>query len=99
MGGSVYAIFLTKVKITIALDSYPTEAFNFVGVIQRSCLDFISSLVEKAFCVDLHSRFAADSGLFARKERAKMPKRGSNKQKSIFLNLLAVKSKQLLIAQ
>ena len=44
----------------------------------------------------MYSWFAANSGLFAKTERAKMPKRTSNKQKSIFLNLLAVKSKQIL---
>ena len=44
----------------------------------------------------MYSRFAANSGLFARIERAKMPKRAANKPKSSFLNLLAVKSKQLL---
>ena len=63
----------------------------------RSCLDFISSLVERTFCADLHSRNAANSGLFARTERVKMPKRTSNKPKSSFINLLTVKSKQLLI--
>ena len=63
----------------------------------RSCLDFISSLVERTFCADLHSRNVANSGLFARTERVKMAKRTSNKPKSSFINLLTVKSKQLLI--
>ena len=62
----------------------------------RSCLEFISSLVKNYFRVDLSSLGAANSGLFARTKRAKMPKRGSNKQKSITLNTLAVKSKRIL---
>ena len=62
----------------------------------RICLDFISSLVERCFWVDLLCLGTANSGLFARTKRAKMPKRGSNKQKSITLNTLAVKSKRIL---
>ena len=46
-------------------------------------MDFISSLVEKYFRGDLGSLIAANSGLFARAERSKIPKRISNKQKSI----------------
>ena len=48
----------------------------------RVCLDFISSLVEKYFRGDLVSLIAANSGLFARAERSKIPKRISNKRKS-----------------
>ena len=50
----------------------------------RICLDFISSLVERDFCADLHSRDAANSGLFARTERVKVLKITSNKPKSSY---------------
>ena len=62
----------------------------------RSCLDFISALVGKTFCIDFFSRSAANSGLFARIERKKMPKRISNKPNSLFSNKSAIKSKQLI---
>ena len=51
----------------------------------RSCLDFISALVGKTFCIDFFSRSAANSGLFARIERKKMPKRISNKPNSLLV--------------
>ena len=40
---------------------------------------------------------AANSGLFARIERAKMPKRTSDKPESRFKNILAIILKQILI--
>ena len=86
-----HAAEVERLQVTIT-DNLLSHFFVWL----RSCLNFIYSLVEKTFWVDLYSWFAANSGLFARTERAKMPKRTSNKQKSISLNLLAVKSKQLL---
>ena len=62
----------------------------------RSCLEFISSLVKNYFRVDLSSLGAANSGLFARTKRIKMPERILNKQKSPIKYLLAVNSRQLL---
>ena len=62
----------------------------------RSCLEFISSLVKNYFRVDLSSLGAANSGLFARTKRIKMPKRILNKQKSQIKYILAVNSKLLL---
>ena len=64
----------------------------------RSCLEFISSLVKNYFRVDLSSLGAANSGLFARTKRIKMPERILNKQKSPIKYLLAVNSRQLLAA-
>ena len=48
----------------------------------RSCLDFISSLAERHFGIDLSSRGEANSGLFARIERVKMPEMVSDNPKS-----------------
>ena len=62
----------------------------------RSCLEFISSLVKNYFRVDLSSLGAANSGLFARTKRIKMPERILNKQKSPIKYILAVNSRQLL---
>ena len=62
----------------------------------RSCLEFISSLVKSYFRVDLSSLGTANSGLFARTKRIKMPERILNKQKSQIKYILAVNSKQLL---
>ena len=64
----------------------------------RSCLEFISSLVKNYFRVDFSSLGAANSGLFARTKRIKMPERILNKQKSPIKYLLAVNSRQLLTA-
>ncbi|MBQ3238501.1 MAG: hypothetical protein IJA98_05465, partial [Bacteroidaceae bacterium] len=46
--------------------------------------------------VDLRCQGAANSGLFARIERAKMPKRPTDKPKSRFKNRLAIILKQIL---
>ena len=74
-------------------DGAMATAIIHIGKTIRSCLDFISALVERTFCVGFFSRGAANSGLFARIEREKMPKRISNKPKSISLNISAIKSK------
>ena len=62
----------------------------------RICFKFISSLAERYFRVDLRCQGAANSGLFARIERAKMPKRPTDKPKSRFKNRLAIILKQIL---
>ena len=62
----------------------------------RICFKFISSLAERCFRVDLRCQGAANSGLFARIERAKMPKRPTDKPKSRFKNRLAIILKQIL---
>ena len=53
----------------------------------RSCLDFISSLAERHFGIDLSSRGEANSGLFARIERVKMPEMVSDNPKSILIHI------------
>ena len=53
----------------------------------RSCLDFISSLAERHFGIDLSSRGEANSGLFARIERVKMPEMASENPKSILIHI------------
>ncbi|MBR4042393.1 MAG: ORF6N domain-containing protein [Bacteroidaceae bacterium] len=53
----------------------------------RSCLDFISSLAERHFGIDLSSRGEANSGLFARIERVKMPEMASDNPKSISIHI------------
>ena len=53
----------------------------------RSCLDFISSLAERHFGIDLSSRGEANSGLFARIERVKMPEMASDNPKSILIHI------------
>ena len=58
-----------------------------VGSPLRIWLKFSSSLVEDKFRVYLFSQVEVNSGLFSRPERAKMPKRNSNKLKSN-LNIL-----------
>ena len=63
----------------------------------RICFKFISSLAERCFRVDLRCQGAANSGLFARIERAKMPKRPTDKPKSRFKNRLAIILKQILM--
>ena len=50
----------------------------------RICFKIISSLAERCFWIDLRYQDAANSGLFARNESAKMPKRASDKPKSRF---------------
>ena len=65
----------------------------------RICFKFISSLAERCFRVDLRCQGAANSGLFARIESAKMPKRPTDKPKSRFKNRLAIILKQILNLQ
>ena len=48
----------------------------------RSCLDFISSLAERHFGIVLPSLGEANSGLFTRTERVKMPEMASDNPKS-----------------
>ena len=62
----------------------------------RICFKIISSLVERCFCVDLCCQGAANSGLFARIESTKMPKRASDKPKSRIKNMLSLILKQIL---
>ena len=64
--------------------------------ILRICFKFISSLARRCFRVDLRCQGAANSGLFARIERAKMPKRPTDKPKSRFKNRIAIILKQIL---
>ena len=46
-------------------------------------MDFISSLSERDFGIDLYSRGEVNSGLFSKNERVNMPKRTSDKPKSL----------------
>ena len=55
-----------------------TNLFYFL----RICFEIISSSAERCFWVDLCCQGAANSGLFARLESAKMSKRASDKPKS-----------------
>ena len=70
--------------------------YRSFSVREESVLIFFE-LAERYFRVDLHSRDEANSGLFARTERVKMPKRASDNPKSKQENKLAVKSKLNLL--
>ena len=65
----------------------------------RICFKIILNLSERYLGIDLRCQGAANSGLFARIERAKMPKRPTDKPKSRFKNRLAIILKQILNLQ
>ena len=72
---------------------YRYFALSFFRVTKKSFWIFISSLVENCFCEDLFSLFAANSGLFARRARAKMPKKTQiNRKVSLYISTVKIKN-------